>query len=78
MERMTSGMIRRLGKWSVYFSGIQAVRKQKPRRSKYSATFESLYRWNEWGLLNNRVIIKRQWSKERVRGDRDVTVSIGD
>lgn len=33
-----------------------------------------------WGgqLLNNRVMIKRHGSREGVRGDHDVTVSIGD
>lgn len=32
----------------------------------------------EGGLLNNPIIVKRHGSKEGVRGDHDVTVSIGD
>lgn len=60
--------------------GVEAARQQK--RCGIEVSVRTFYRLHHMmgggGLLNNPVIIKRHGSKEGVRGDHDVTVSIGD
>lgn len=56
---------------------FREVKQQKRRGDESLRAFHSLHHIME-ELLSNPVIIKRHGSKEGVRGDHDVTVSIGD
>lgn len=90
MERMTSGLIRRLGK-SPCVAEVESglPEQQKKNKNRWSGEiWATFHRPHHSGvgrsegrggqLLNNRVMIKRHGSREGVRGDHDVTVSIGD
>lgn len=91
MERMTSGLIRRLGKSPCVAEVESGLGKENGGPMRFGLLFIRIIilawggaRRREWGvgvgvqLLNNRVMIKRHGSREGVRGDHDVTVSIGD
>lgn len=89
MERMTSGLIRRLGKSPCVAEVESGLPEQQKKQNRWSdEIWATFHRPHHSGvgrsegrggqLLNNRVMIKRHGSREGVRGDHDVTVSIGD